>query len=330
MAGEALTADQIAEKAAAEVEAEAGGSGGEAKPDTTPKPEATDFSEDDLDPEKIEAGLTAKTLQLDNAGIMKRFKKVHGSLKEQRAWRAEREPKLSVYEKQAAAVDKMLLGLSKYRSKDSPDKQGFLEDLIENLMDEKGTPNWSAAKEAIEQIIASAGPAQGANGNGKAQESTEQRQLRERLEHLENERDSDKAERAQSELNSRVAKAFTEIPKELNKIEEFKGLPWKDAEWKKEFEDQVDDKVLAWSQRNEDKVKAGDLPPFTEIAKQVAKIYLRGGSDILKKQVEGGGKGAGLSRGNGPSGDQTRKLPEAGNRDSEDAYAEALAASIED
>jgi len=335
---DALTADQIADKAAEETKAEleaAGGAGGGEGEAEKPKPKETpadEFSDDDLDPEKIEAGLTAKTLALDNAGLLKRFKKVHGSLKELKAWRAEREPKLPGYEQQAKAVDRMLQGLAKLRPKDAPDKQTPIEDLLEALLEEKGTPNWKAANEFISQILASLEGEQAGGGASQGNETPAQKQMRERLERLERERESEKLDavqrEAQAQLDTKMAQAFSSIPKELDKVEEFKGLPWKNKEWKKEFDDEMDDKILAWSSRNEDKLKAGEFPPVVEIAKQVAKIYLRGGSDVLKRQVEGKPKGNGLSRGNGPSGEGQRKLPKPNDRDSEDAYLDALVSDI--
>ncbi len=342
---EPLTADQIVEKAASEVEAErlkaeaeaGGGGGGESEGDK-PKPKepaAEDFSDDDLDPEKIEAGMTAKTLALDNAGLLKRFKKVHATAKELKAWRAEREPKLPGYEQQAKAVDRMLQGLAKLRPKDAPDKQTPLEDLLENLLEEKGTPNWKAANEFISQILAAV-EGQQAGGENKAGaldgETPVMRQMRERLERVERDRETEKLDatqrQAQAELDNKMATAFSSIPKELDKIEEFKGLPWKDKVFKKEFDDEMDDKILAWSSRNEDKLKAGEFPPVVEIAKQVAKIYFRGGSDVLKRQVEGKPRTAGLNRGNGPSGEKPRELPKLGDRDDENRYLDELVSDL--
>lgn len=339
---EPLTADQIAEKAASEVEAErkkaeaeAGGGGGGDDEGDKPKPTPTvdEYSDDDLDPEKIEAGLTAKTLALDNAGLLKRFKKVHGSFKELKAWRAEREPKLPGYEQQAKAVDRMLQGLAKLRPKDAPDKQTPIEDLLEALLEEKGTPNWKAANEFISQILASLeGEQAGKGGTAPADETAAQKQMRERLERLERERETEKLDavqrQAQTELDTKMAQAFSSIPKELDKIEEFKGLPWKDKNWKKDFDDEMDDKILAWSSRNEDKLKAGEFPPVLEIAKKVAKIYLNGGSDVLKRQVEGKPQGKGLNRGNGPSGEKPRELPKPGDRDDEDRYLDELVSDL--
>ena len=327
------TADQIAEDAIKAVEDEeakaaAGGGGNE---EETPKPKdetaEDDFGDDDLDPEKIEAGLADKKTALDNAGILKRFKKVHASLKEHKTWRSEREPKLTVYEKQAQAVDRMLAGLAKHRSKESPDQQTPLEDLLEALLDEKGTPNWPAAKEFIEKIMGGVASAEAP----KAGETAEAKQMREDIAKLKAEREAEKTERiiqeAQGKLDQKVAKAFSEIPTELNKLPEFKGLPWKNKEWKKEFDDDMDDKILAWSSRNEEKLNKGEFPPVLELAKQVAKSYLRGGSDVLKKQVEGG-KPGGLNRGNGPSGSQPRQLPKPNDREDDARYLEELAEAI--
>lgn len=316
---EPKTADQMALDAAASIEPEK-------VEETTPEPIVeAELSDDDLDPDKIEAGMTAKTLQLDNTGLLKRFKKVHGSYKELKSWKAEREPKMTAYEQQAKAVDRMLAGLGKLRAQDAPDKQSFLEDLIESLMDEKGTPNWPSAKEQIEKIIASQG---GQTEKPASGESPEMKAIRLQVESLKADRDNEKNERAQSELNQKVAKGFNDLPKELAKDPAFKNLPWKDAEWKKEFESRLESEILAWSSRNGDKASRGELPSFVDLAKGIVKFYMRGGSDTLKEQVKGG-KPGGLTRSDGPTGQQPRQLPKDNTRESSDAYIESLVSDLE-
>lgn len=319
-----MTPDEIAAGAVADLEDKP-----EVVVDTTTATDQDNFSDDDLDPEKIEAGYKSKTLNLDNSGLLKRFKKVHKSYKEDNGWRKANEPKLKQFEAQGQAVQRLLTGVQKLRSKDKPDEQGFLENLLDALMDDKGKPDWKAAHEAIGRLVAEADGQ--AASSGKAVDP-EVLALKEKFDALEREAAKQKAEVFQSNLNGKVRDAFNAIPKHLDGKDGFKGLPWKNQEWRKEFESFVDKMARAWGTENEDKLKAGELPPFNEISEQVAKLYLRGGSEVLKRQMMGanGKSKLKLTDSSGPGGSQTRKLPTKGDTDSELDYLKGVAGAVEE
>ncbi len=323
------TPDEIAAGAVAELEETP-----EVAESTPAVSEQDNFSDDDLDPEKIETGLKSKTLNLDNSGLLKRFKKVHGRYKEDNGWRKANEPKLKQFEAQGLAVQRLLNGVTKLRSKDKPNEQGFLENLLDALMEDKGKPDWKAAHEAIGRLVEEA-DGQAAN-SGKAVDP-EVMALKAKFDALEAEAAKQKAEVFQNNLNVKVRDAFNGIPKHLDGKDGFKGLPWKNQEWRKEFEGFVDKMARAWGTENEaDLISSrnpnGKIPPFNEIAEQVAKLYLRGGSEVLKRQMQSAATKSKLklTDSSGPGGTQTRKLPTKGDTDSELEYLKGLTGAVEE
>lgn len=286
-----------------------------------------DFSDDDLDYSKIEAAAKAPK-PLDNAGILKRYKKVHGKWKDT-------EGKLKGYswvtpdsQKRLQTLDVLLGGLNKMRSKDAADKEGALEILLDQIMQGKITDPRSAHK-ALGDIL---GPEDQAPGGQKPQQLTpELEALKAEIAELKKGRDEDREGRAQQELNSWMRDAFAAVPKQLNSKPEFKELPWKDKAWREEFDDLLEEKVIVWTSRNADKVDRGERPPMAELAESVAKVFIRGGHNALKRQVDGGdGKKFGLTRSQNPGGSNPRQLPKAGDDNAEGDYLRSLAAEVEE
>lgn len=330
------TAEEIAAEVDVEIEAE-GGAGGDtgdagAEPQETEagKPGAgeVDFTDDDLDPEKIEAAVKAPK-PLDNAGILKRLRKVHSRMKEAETWKKEREP-WATQQTQARlkGLDHLMTSLSKLRGKDAADKPGALETLLDRVMQGEITDP-AMAHAILGELLGVAKAADG--GSGAPAGNPEIKALKAEIDALKKSRESDLQDRSQRELNSWVQDSFASVPKQLSAKPEFKELPWKDKAWREEYDDLLEEKVMAWTARNPDKVEEGVRPPILELAESAARVYIKGGHTVLKKQVTGGdGKALALTRSQGPGGATTRKLPKPGDDDAEAAYLKEVAAEVED
>lgn len=316
------TPEELAAETQTDLDKEAGGGSPE------PEPEAAsagggaedDFTDDDLDPAKLEPLLKAAKPTLDSAGLLKRFHKVHGRWKETEAWKKEHEPKWKDAEGRLSSLDTLLDNLYKMRPKDAADKPGIIEDFLDQVMQGKG--DLKAFHEAVGKMLNPAA------AGGAVQNPPESKALAE-IQALKDQMAQEAQKRANAEYAAKVAEEFRNIPKILGAKPEFKALPWKDKAFLSEFEDMVESLALAWATRNEAKERPEKAKPIAEFAEQAAKVYIRGGSMTLQRQTAGkDGSKLGLTRSDNPGGASTRKLPTKGDENAEIDYLKSLAAEV--
>lgn len=285
-----------------------------------------DFSDDDLNPEKVEAATKAQKA-LDNAGILKRFRKVHGRMTEAEKWKKENSWATEQSKTRLSSLDSFIGRLQKMRPQDAQDKEGVLEVLLDKLMQDE-IKDVNGFKSQLEQMLGATAAQQASGGGAK---NPELEALKGQIAKLEEARNQDTQSRAQAELDEEVRTVYAAIPKNLSAKPEFKDLPWKDKEWRKEFEELLDDKVMAWASLNEKALAQGKMKiPYHDLAEKAAKIYVKGGSHVLRKQAVGGdGKNLALTRSNNPGGASTRTLPKPGDDSAELDYLTRLAKETE-
>jgi len=331
---------KTAEEMAAEVDNElgAGGDGGDAGAegggdggggsegaDAGDQGADEDFKDEDLEPAAIEA-LSKATKPLDNAGILKRLSKIHSRMKAAETWKKERETWATDHSRvRLKDLDRFMGALTKFRSADAQDKEGALEVVLGRLM-EGEFKDLGEVKAALDEMLGAAAKPPAAS----APEDAKYKALETKLAALERARNEDSQAKSQLDLNQKIDAAFRSVPKLLSAKPEFKDLPWKDQKFMEEFDGLLEEKYLAWATKNEDKLQEGELPPTLDLAQAVAKLFIRGGSIAMKKQVVGpDGKRLALTRSAGPGGASPRKLPKKDDDQSEVDYLTNLAKEVE-